>query len=360
MKRDEGIDSIRILLTLLVIIHHVSIVYGGAGGWYWKEAQSLNISLVTFNTVNQSFFMGFFFLLAGYFTKLSIERKGVKPFLLDRFVRLGIPLIVYFFLISPFTIALANPSPEISLITQTLNMAKAKEFEPGPLWFVFSLLIFSIVFAFFYRYFPKVLGSIHKIPRFINTLILLITVGLFAFFVRLIIPVGETLAWLQIGYFPMYILLFVIGILASKQRLLSSVQFKNIKAWLAISLSLIALLPIVIRNPPGEGAFEGGANVNALFYALWEPFVAIGVITGLLYVFCVGFKQINRYLKKLSPLAYCIYIIHPPVVVSTSMFLHNWSESWFTKLVINSCISILVCVLLSWLLLKLPYARKVL
>jgi fucose 4-O-acetylase-like acetyltransferase len=97
MKRDEGIDTIRILLTFLVIIHHVSIVYGGAGGWYWKETQSLNFFLVAFNTVNQSFFMGVFFLLAGYFSRFSIEKKVGKLFLKDRVIRLGIPLFAYFF-----------------------------------------------------------------------------------------------------------------------------------------------------------------------------------------------------------------------------------------------------------------------
>jgi surface polysaccharide O-acyltransferase-like enzyme len=360
MKRDEGINTIRILLTFLVIIHHVSIVYGGAGGWYWKETQSLNFFLVAFNTVNQSFFMGVFFLLAGYFSRFSIEKKGGKLFLKDRVIRLGIPLFAYFFLISPFTIALANPSPDTPLLTRTLDMMKANEFEPGPLWFVFSLLIFSVVFAFIYRYLPRVLGSLSKSPRSINIAVVLILVGICAFVVRLFIPVGETLAWLQIGYFPMYILLFCLGIVASKRQLLSSIEFNDIKVWLIISSLLIALLPIVMTYPPGNGRFEGGANINSLFYALWEPFFACGIILGLFYVFSVRLQQLSYSLKALSPLAYCIYIIHPPVVVYTSITLYNWNQGWPAKLVVNSCISILACVALSWLILKLPYARRVL
>jgi len=35
--------------------------------------------------------MGFFFLLAGYFTPRSLERKGYGHFLCDRFLRLGLP-----------------------------------------------------------------------------------------------------------------------------------------------------------------------------------------------------------------------------------------------------------------------------
>tara|TARA_B110000483_G_C18151807_1_gene525759 strand:- start:486 stop:839 length:354 start_codon:yes stop_codon:yes gene_type:complete len=75
----------------------VAIVYGGSGDWYWREApDASSIPLVFFNALNQSFFMGFFFLLAGYFTPQSLEKKGLGPFLTDRLKRLGIPLLSYF------------------------------------------------------------------------------------------------------------------------------------------------------------------------------------------------------------------------------------------------------------------------
>ncbi len=360
MKRDDGIDTIRVLLTFLVVIHHVSIVYGGAGSWYWKETQPLNFSLIVFNTVNQSFFMGFFFLLAGYFSRHSIDRKGTKIFLLDRFIRLGIPLLVYFFIISPFTIALAHPSPGVSLITRTLQMAQASEFEPGPLWFVFSLLIFSCLLALIYHYKPTLIGSLSKIPNTLTIALTLISLGACTFAVRLLIPVGETVVWLQLGYFPMYIVLFILGVFAFQNRLLTSIEFSNIKIWLPIAVLLISILPFIMDNPLGNGPFEGGANLNALFYALWEPFVACGIILSALYFFTVRSHSLNHLFKPLSPLAYGIYIIHPPIVVATSITLHSWQQDVTTKLLVNSGISIAACIALSWFILKLPYIRRVL
>ena len=50
-------------------------------------------TLVMFNAFNQSFFMGFFFLLAGYFTAPALAKKGYSRFLQDRMLRLGIPLL---------------------------------------------------------------------------------------------------------------------------------------------------------------------------------------------------------------------------------------------------------------------------
>ena len=40
----------------------------------------------------QAFALGFFFMISGYFTPVSFDRKGGWGFLRDRFIRLGIPL----------------------------------------------------------------------------------------------------------------------------------------------------------------------------------------------------------------------------------------------------------------------------
>jgi glucan biosynthesis protein C len=92
------LDNLRIYLTILVIFHHAALAYGGAGNWGVKDPAVDEISpifLVFFNAVNQTYFMSAFFLLAGYFTPRSFERKGSKQFLIDRLIRLGIPIVIY-------------------------------------------------------------------------------------------------------------------------------------------------------------------------------------------------------------------------------------------------------------------------
>ena len=57
------VDNLRIYLTVLVVLHHVAVAYGGSGGWPIKETPSDGISpilLLLFNAVNQSYFMAFF------------------------------------------------------------------------------------------------------------------------------------------------------------------------------------------------------------------------------------------------------------------------------------------------------------
>src|SRR5580704_10042042 len=75
-SRTTFIDNLRVALTVLVIFQHAGITYGAFGAWYYHElpeGSSLGLSL--FCVVNQAFFMGFFFLIAGYFTPGAFDRK---------------------------------------------------------------------------------------------------------------------------------------------------------------------------------------------------------------------------------------------------------------------------------------------
>jgi hypothetical protein len=85
------IDNIRIYLTILVILHHLAIAYEGSDLWPLTEPPTDSISpiiFLLFNAINQSYFMSFFFILAGYFTPLSLEKKGPTNFMKGRLIRL--------------------------------------------------------------------------------------------------------------------------------------------------------------------------------------------------------------------------------------------------------------------------------
>src|SRR5262245_19326225 len=103
-SRLEYLDSLKLFLTVLVIAHHVAISYGAAGSWFFIERESSPLfrDLGTlFTTTNQFYFMGLFFFISGYFTPGALDRKGARRFLRDRFIRLGIPLVLFVTLVSP-------------------------------------------------------------------------------------------------------------------------------------------------------------------------------------------------------------------------------------------------------------------
>lgn len=105
------IDNLRIFLISLVVLHHLSITYGAPGGWYYNESEAgfpevLFMSM--FVATNQSFFMGMFFMISAFFIIPSLERKGTGKFITDRLLRLGIPLLVFYFLLNPLTVFIRN------------------------------------------------------------------------------------------------------------------------------------------------------------------------------------------------------------------------------------------------------------
>ena len=89
----------------LVVLGHVAVSYGAEGDWYIHgEGQASAVALVLMlplMAIGAAFMMGLLFLIAGYFTPRSYDRKGPGPFLVDRLKRLGIPLLLFAIVINP-------------------------------------------------------------------------------------------------------------------------------------------------------------------------------------------------------------------------------------------------------------------
>lgn len=356
--RTAFLDHIRVYLTALVVFHHTAIAYGGSGGWYWRERENASsLLLLCFNAINQSYFMGFFFLISGYFTAASWEHKPPGSFVRDRVLRLGIPLLVYFFGLSTLTLALLEGGPA-DVPGRWLEALLATRFHPGPLWFAETLLIFTAGFMLWRRLSP-VAATYWRFPGFGVLLLAALLLGLVSFLVRLVMPVGEEILWLQLGYFPVYIFLFYAGCLAWPGRLLERVRRTEALPWMLVAVAGMAVLPWVILHRPGEGPFEGGQNLNALFYAFWDPLVGWGIILGMLWLLRAWVKSSGGLGAWLSRRAYLVFILHPPVLVSISRILEPWQAHYLVKFGVTGSLTCLACVLLASLVLRIPGAKRV-
>lgn len=366
-SRTDFLDRIRVLLTALVILHHTAIMYGASGGWYLRYKSSGLASgflLTLFCSINQAFFMGMFFLLAGYFSTRSFEKKGARPFLMDRLLRLGVPILVFGFVLGPFTNALAETPAGETVWSFWWQLMTHGSFNIGPLWFAYALLIFSVVYLVFRVLLPKV--SWHLSPNVLSHTKVagfLLIWGLAAFAIRLWVPTGQERGLLQIGYFASYILLFFFGCAAAHGRLLENIDKKLALPWAWISLLTI---PSLFAYGILSGALQGGSfHVNggwtlpAFAYAMWEPFVACGIMLMLLWRFRVS-SQSWAFWKKLAPLCFAAFIIHPPVVVGLGVLLQDWKGISLMMFGVVGTASLLISFGVAALLVKLPGAKKIL
>lgn len=367
--RTEFIDHLRVLLTILVVFHHAAITYGAPGGWYYREVPVngagtvSSILLTMFVSTNQAFFMGFFFLLAGYFTPGSLAKKGSRSFMLDRIVRLGIPLAVYGFVISPMTVALSATAKGKPFLDTWLHLAGS--FSVGPLWFAEALLIFTAGFLLWHNVRKKVDITPEQAPLPGHTALLIsaLFVGALALLLRQWIPVGQTVLGLQLGYFSSYTFLFYLGCLAWRHRWLERVDSRLAVPWLIISLfAIVGFCLTAVQSGAFQGVgvdFSGGLSGPAIIYAIQEPFVAWGIILALLWLFRLKFNSPSSIGHALAKGAYTIYIIHPPILVGISLLLRTWDAPSLIKFPLAASAAFAVCAVLAGLILRIPAAKRI-
>ena len=368
--RNAGIDALRVGTTFLVVFHHTAITYGAIGGWYYKEVPTdgslTSLLLVFFCTFNQAWFMGLFFLLAGYYTPAPLQKVGSWHYLRSRLQRLGIPLLIYGFVIGPATIALAQTARGKPFWDTLLRLWAQGEFEKGPLWFAWALLIFALGVVVWHAFDARRGETDTKRPFPTNVAILLVALatGIAAFALRLQWPVGREVWGLQLGYFASYVMLFITGGLAASPRWLERWPAAQVSTWKRVAWLALPVLPVLalLGGPLFglQGRPEGGWSLPALVYALWEPVVAWGVILALLQRFQRHFEELGPLGTRLVRRAFAIYVIHPPVVVAVTLAWRHAASPALLKFIVSGSFACVLCYLLAGLLLRLPSVERVL
>lgn len=370
-QRDLYIDRLRAVMTALVVLHHCAITYGAPGSWYYNELHpsgSLSGMLLTmFVATNQAYFMGFFFLLAGYFTPGSLERKGYARFIGDRFLRLGLPLLFYIAVLNPITdslVASAQGTPFRSAMAWHWDHTVI---GAGPMWFVQALLMFTLAYCAW----RAIAGpSLRKqpaaspIPSSSWWLLSAVGVGAAALAIRQFVATGVNVIGLQLGYFASYVFLFAVGIAARRHDWLKQLQWRQARWWIR-SLAIVGpALPLgIVLSGATHGAkanFSGGLSWPAILYAFWEPFMAWGLIAAWLLLFRTYMNSPSRFWSWLNRRAYSVYIIHPPILVGVALLLHAWAAPALVKFGVTGTLACTACWLIADPLVRMPGLRRVL
>lgn len=152
-QRLAYLDNLKVLLVAGVIFGHAWAGYAAVGGWTYTAVRETSLHPLSI-AVGEAvlgpfglFVMGFFFLIAGLLTPQSLARKGSGRFAGDRLRRLGVPLLVFTVVLWPPLVYLMDRAtghrPEVSFT------------DPGHVWFVEVLLLFSLGYAAVWRTAPR-------------------------------------------------------------------------------------------------------------------------------------------------------------------------------------------------------------
>jgi surface polysaccharide O-acyltransferase-like enzyme len=322
-----------------------------------------------FLATNQSFFMAMFFMISAFFMVPSLERKGTKQFLKDRLVRLGIPLLVYYFFLNPLTIYILLKFRDGRDENLLYFLSDPRYYGFGPMWFVEALLIFTLVYAVFQYFHRKEhLNRPKKRPPGVVAIIMFaIGLGALTFLVRIWLPVGWAFEPMnfQFPHFVQYIAFFIIGIMVYRNNWLDHINLKIGIRWFVFAQVMIfiffpALFILGGAGENGTDAFMGGFTWQSLAYAIWEQLNGFALIIGLSGIFKQKLNRQNKLTKSMSASAYTAYIIHAPLLVLLTLVLTNLHLYPALKFIVVAPIALISVFLVSDLIRRLPLARKVL
>jgi hypothetical protein len=237
--------------------------------------------------------------------------------------------------------------------------------DPGVMWFVAALLIFTLLYALYMQIFPQQEKQRHALPGNNKILLFALALGLISYIVRIFFPVGWVLHPLgfQFAHFTQYIALFIAGIVASRNQWLNQIDSAQGKRWRILALIFIFAFPLLyaiktVTNSPIEN-FQGNGSVQSLLAAVWEQLTGISIIMALLATTKYKWNYTTPLLKNMSRATYATYILHPLAVISVALMLKNFQIEPALKFLMAAPIVVAISFSLGSLAVKSPGIKNI-
>ena len=352
-ERIHALDLVRALALLLGIVFHAALsLLPGYELWLvMDQARSWPVAWLAFAL--HTFRMATFFLLAGYFGRLVLERRGTRGFVSNRAKRILAPLLVFWLpVLILFTLALvlgtslgAIPTPDEPAPLPQLTVAG---FPLTHLWFLYVLLILYVA-TLLVRAAVLVIDRSGALRGAVDKALAGLLRLPFVLPLLLAVPVATLLlrheGWAEwwgiptpdVGLVPnaaalgSYGLAFAIGWLVHRLEdgfaPLAGLWMLHLPAALALTVACLAMTEVPEFGPQFAG------QTRVLFAALYAASVwlwTFGLIGAALH-FIRGESPRVRYLADSS---YWLYIVHLPLIVALQAVVAGWPLPAEAKLVL--------------------------
>ena len=314
MKRLNYLDTLKIVLTLLVVFHHAAEPYYPDSAWPYKpsNADEMMPWIWHFLSVNAAFFMGLFFLIAGYFV--------------------GIPVVI---------------------VTTILTLVTG-QLEVGHLWYVETLLVFCLLYALVRQIFPPIKAN-HDLS-FAVLLVLALVMGIGGHLIRQVSPQDHWIWVLGIlhiepAHFLQYVMMFATGVLAYRFQWLEKMRDGIGAAALSVGVALAI----------GNYLRDGGAWNDFVYrwFGIYESLLCVFLSFGLLWLFRKFINQTNAFQSWCAQQAYGAYIVHLFVLLAVQHATDGLLLPGIVKFFLIATIASILSFLLTYLLRLIPGVKNV-
>lgn len=337
MERNVSLDNLKAILPLFVILTHSDVAFLQWSYWpvqdnnpedYWPYLGMMNGVLVA--TI-----MPLFFFMSGYFMPYSYEKNGCVTFLKKKFLRIGLPFLI-------FTL---------------LNSLLYGSYFPGHLWYLQHIMFLSVIYAIVKSLLHINFNYDKLKPNYLNLLIIVFFISVFSVFIRRYYHYVHAYTvfffiWGDVSHYQNNILFFLLGIVYYHNHWVDRISYKVGVAMIVLGLSVIMLYYYYV-----------GINYNFYWnsncFCIVESVLCIFFCVGLLVVFRSKINKQLFFTKKLLPLSFGVYIFHLWVVYAAQYYIVSTSLNIFMKLLFVNVVSVFVVYMFTWIIRKLPYVSKI-
>ncbi len=353
--RLDYLDAVRAFALILGIVFHASLSFLPFFiGWAVMDI-STSQWIGMFMLVSHSFRMPLFFLLAGFFSHMTLQKRGVKAFVSSRFMRIAVPFLVAWFLLRPLLVSgwvMGGASLQGDVdIWAGLSQGFAsllelpKDLLVGThLWFLYYLLLVSVAVVVLKQIINLHPPSKNKLGRLADQLTSWLCQSRLAIGV---LAVATTVClWFMdtwgldtpdkslTPHLPILLVyggFFVFGCLLHRQTPLID-QLAKV-TWGKVVLCILAIVAATILSSfqmqfghPNYDLLKAG--FVACYAVMMWTLVAISI--GLFKRF---FSQPNNIVRYIADASYWLYLIHLPIVVWLQVAFAELPIHWSLKLV---------------------------
>jgi hypothetical protein len=312
------------------------------------------------------------FLISGYFSAFSYDRKGAGRFLKDRLRRLGIPLL-FFTLVVNLPIVYSVAGTQFTFLQYVIRPHIWEwQIVYAHLWFLGHLLVYAFGYAIIRLIFPRDPSKYEgktPVPGHLGILIYVIALGIVSSLVRVRFPQDRWVVLLvpwELAHVPQYLSLFVVGIFAFRNDWFRKLPHRTGMIWLWIGIAAAGLMYALSAFrlagflPHVTVTSRGGEVLFHVIDNIWEAFIAAGLSVGLLTWFRKRFNRQSKLMAAMSADSYFVYIIQLYVVIALQTIMIEVNMPAFVKFVLVTVFGVIICFSISHLVKMLPFTKRIL
>ncbi len=374
--RHGWVDSMRVVLIAGVIVVHTATGYvTDIAGWHYDDERDVStvwsVVIALPAVLGGVFGLGPLFVLAGWFSAMSIRRRGPAGFVRGRLLRLGVALLLFLALVNPLSDYLGNLWQEDFGFPSYL-----RDTELGVVWFVLALLLFSVGYALLCAVRPAPTDPAPTDPaptdpapgepRAVTGRFLAVAGAVIAGYALCVWPLfpltGQGLRNLRPGEWGQGGVLFALGVHA-RERGWNLFLPPRLRRALAVTTAVgmlgIMAVSFVMGSRGEEDLMVSGPHWSTAVFAPLYGFTSVAFTLWFVAAYRDRWPDAGPLTHWAGRASYAAYVGHPLWLTLTMMVFRPVPLPAVGKFVVVSIVAVPLCFLLGWLTTRLPGARRV-